>query len=132
MNRAVLFLIASFLVLQGCATESDLRKQGVVAMSAAEIKEKLVGNSLVGTSSGGHSVTWFIRQEGTVSGINANSGRGDSGTWKISQDDALCTQWSRWGSECSKVYFMENKIRLCSSSGSCGKFEIVQGNPENL
>ena len=135
MNKSMMAMIGVFLlVLQGCATESDLKKQGVVAMTSSEMKEKLTGNSLVGTSRGGYDVTWFLRENGTLAGVN-HGGGSDSGVWEITQDGSFCTQWTRWGTTkgCFKLYIVGDKMAMCRVDGDCGgSFKIVQGNPDKL
>lgn len=99
MNKSVLGIALIFLGLQGCATEGDFQKQGLTAMTALEIKEKLAGNSLVGVTGKGYQVTWFLRQNGTIEGINgtgaARNSR-DSGVWDTGPNGDFCTQWKNW------------------------------------
>lgn len=139
MNKSVLGIALIFLGLQGCATEGDFQKQGLTAMTALEIKEKLTGNSLVGVTGKGYQVTWFLRQNGTIEGINgtgaARNSR-DSGVWDTGPNGDFCTQWKNWGEGkkgCYKLYLVGNDIRTCRSDGNCsGQFKIVQGNPDHL
>ena len=134
MKKSMIVMAATFILLQGCATENDLKQKGAVAMTASEMKEKLTGNSLVGTSRGGYDVTWFLRPNGTVAGVNHRGGS-DSGIWEITQDGFFCTQWTRWGTTkgCFKLYVVGDKVTMCRADGDCGgSFKIVQGNPDKL
>lgn len=108
-------------------------------MTGSEIKEKLIGNSLVGVTRRGYQVTWFLRNDGVIIGINgtgANRDARDSGVWEITQSGDFCMQWKKWGEGtkgCSKIYMVENELTLCRADGDCGgSFKIVQGNPDKL
>lgn len=73
----------------------SLKKKGVAAMTGSEIKEKLICNSLIGVTRRGYQVTWFLRNDGVIIGVNgtgANRDARDSGVWEITQSgDFLCS-----------------------------------------
>ncbi len=110
-------------------------------MTTSEMKQKLTGNSLDGVTNRGYQVTWFLRNDGAIMGVNgtgANRNARDSGIWEVTEEAGFCTQWTKWGDgekQCSKkLYMVGNELKMCRADGSCGSgsFKIVQGNPDKL
>jgi hypothetical protein len=139
MNARFVSIPIALLILAGCATERDFQQQGQTPMTAQHIQQQLVGHSLVGVTGRGYEVTWFIRPDGVIKGINgkgttANSR--DSGTWEVTPDGDFCTRWPVWGQGtkgCMKFYIVGDVIRACRTDGNCaGRFTRVPGNPAQL
>ena len=132
MKNLMLLIIFSFLFLEGCATEVDLQKQGGIPMSTSEIKQKFTENSLVGVTGSGYQVTWFLRKDGGIIGVNgtgANRNARDSGVWEVTEESGFCTQWTQWGDgkkQCSKkIYMIGDQIKMCRADGHCSSGGFV-------
>lgn len=109
-------------------------------LSAAEIKQKLIGNTTRQLNKKGNWIFVYLKENGSAHGkAELSSASGNvTGDWKITDDGTLCVNWNsaKWESGCRSLYLDEKsgEIGKYSSGGSLsGKIiEIMPGNPQNL
>lgn len=83
-------------------------------MTASEMKEKLIEIAWW-VSNGGYQVTWFLRNDGVIIGVNGSgAGRNarDSGVWEITQNGDFCTQWKKLEMEQKAVMIIWLEMKL--------------------
>lgn len=104
-------------------------------MTATQVKEAMIGNTSIGTTSRGGPYWVFRREDGTQA-IETDSGFSDEGNWHITEDGQMCSTWEkiRGGEEqCLKYFPLGNdRYRYTRPDGSEADFKVVKGNPENL
>ncbi len=104
-------------------------------LTPTQMKEALIGNTGVGTTSRG-TPYWVYYRENGEQAIETDSGFSDEGTWRISDKGQWCSKWEkiRDGEELCLTIFPDGKdrIKYTKPDGSESGFKIVKGNPENL
>ncbi len=137
MKKLVLLFAAVLmsLGLLACATdESALRDSGSTLLGAREVKELLVGNTVISTNGD----TYYFDRTGVVIG-KGSYGDKSKGNWNITQEGQLClTNWnsSYAPSECYKVFFdntvQQRKFVDAKGSVKYTILNILTGNPNNF
>ena len=102
-----------FATLAACETgpsynemaQMKITESGAPQLTAAEINQALVGNSITGEGKSGHM--WEIYYQSST--MNGRSGDNtDHGTWEATADNQYCRTWKeRWGNQqrgCKNVY----------------------------
>lgn len=129
--------VAILLTLVACkTTEESLKEAGNKPLTSDQIEQTLIGTTLAGISGRtGNSFEAVFEKNGTAKVLVGN-GREDSGTWKITKNNTLCTKytWIRNGEEnCRRYYKVGNEYQSVQLDGSASsKFKIVKGTPKKL
>lgn len=129
--------IAVLLSLAACKTTEDPPTwSGHKPLDADQIKQVFVGNTFIGTSGRtGNTFEGVYKKDGTVRVVNS-SGRKDSGTWRTTKDNTLCTKyaWLRGGTEvCRRYYKVGDEIQSVRLDGTpSSRFKMIKGNPKGL
>ena len=129
--------VAVLLFLTACkTTEQSLKDAGHKPLTADQIKQVFVGNTFIGTSGRtGNAFEGVYEKNGTVRVVTSN-GRKDSGTWRTTKDNTLCTKytWLRGGTEvCRRYYKVGNEIQSVRLDGTpSSRFKVIKGNPKGL
>lgn len=136
--KKLLTLCAALLValtVAACATdEQALRDSGSLLLSAREVKDIFVGNTV--TSVDGK--TYYFDRSGVVVGKGAYGDK-NRGNWNITPEGQLC--FSNWNanfapSACYKVFFdnVSQQRKLVDANGDLQYtvINILTGNPNNF
>ncbi len=136
--KKLLTLCAALLValtVAACATdEQALRDSGSLLLSAREVKDIFVGNTV--TSVDGK--TYYFDRSGVVVGKGAYGDK-NRGNWNITPEGQLC--FSNWNSTyapsaCYKVFFdnVSQQRKLVDANGDVQYtvINILTGNPNNF
>jgi hypothetical protein len=136
--KKLLTLCAALLValtVAACATdEQALRDSGSLLLSAREVKDIFVGNTV--TSADGK--TYYFDRSGVVVGKGAYGDK-NRGNWNITPEGQLC--FSNWNanfapSACYKVFFdnVSQQRKLVDANGDLQYtvINILTGNPNNF
>lgn len=108
-------------------TQNLIAQNNATALTASEIKETLVGNTIYQTGTHqGNKWEWAgYFQEGTMFGsrINSNSPKSSNGSWEATADNQYCRTWAEhWGDAkigCFNLYKLsENELAFEAVSGS--------------
>lgn len=131
----VLALSVTILSLSGCATdEQGLRDASSLLLSANEVKELFVGNTVTSTD----GKTYYFDRAGVVVGKGAYGDK-NRGNWNITSDGRLC--FSNWNanfapSACYKVFFdnVSQQRKLVDINGEVQYVvtNVITGNPNNF
>lgn len=139
MKKLFNLYFAAFLafIVAGCASTTDealLRDSGALLLSANEVSNTFVGNTVVSNE----GKTYYFDRSGVVV---AKSAYGDKfkGNWNITPEGMLCfTNWnsSYAPSECYKLFFdnISQQRKVVDMAGKL-KFtvlNILTGNPNNF
>lgn len=131
-----------FLLLTVCGalaacetTEQALRKEGKKPLTAVQIRQAFIGNTLAGTSKRGPRFALFYRKNGTLSVLY--TGSRDTGTWRITKPGTLCFRYTslfRGREFCGRYYKLApNNYQHIKIDGSAvSTFKVFKGNPKKL
>ncbi|CAH2031097.1 DUF995 domain-containing protein [Trichlorobacter ammonificans] len=137
MRKLGVLFAASVLAftVAGCATdESALRASSSLLLSAKEVKDIFVGNTV--TSADGK--TYYFDRSGVVVGKGAYGDK-NKGNWNITPEGQLC--FSNWNanfapSTCYKVFFdnasQQRKLVDMHGEVQYTVINILTGNPNNF
>lgn len=137
MRKLIVLFAASVLALSVAACKSDesaLRDASSLLLSAKEVKDIFVGNTV--TSADGQ--TYYFDRGGVVIGKGAYGDK-NRGNWNITPEGQLC--FSNWNanyapSACYKVFFdnVSQQRKLVDANGDV-KYTVINiltGNPNNF
>lgn len=132
IHRLALYTsLAAFLMISGCGGDPIAR--GDAPLNSEEMKQALVGNSVVGDNWDGPFVVYFPVY-GEIRGLRASHYK-DVGTWR-GEEDAFCAAWDNWwGSveRCWGIYLEGDKVSwIRADSDTPDVARIVEGNPYGL
>ena len=137
MKKLLIVCLASLMALGvvGCATdEQALRESGSLLLSAKEVKDIFVGNTVTSTD----GKTYYFDRSGVVVGKGAYGDK-NRGNWNITSAGHLCfTNWnaSFAPSACYKVFFdnVSQQRKLVDAAGDVQYTVIttLTGNPHNF
>ena len=137
MKKLLFVCVASLMALGviGCATdEQALRDSSSVVLSAKEVKNIFVGNTVVSAD----GKTYYFDRSGVVVG-KAAYGDKVRGNWNVTAEGQLC--FSNWNahfapSACYKVFFdnISQQRKLVDAAGAVQYtvINILTGNPHNF
>jgi hypothetical protein len=129
---ALIASLAASLILTACGGGGPIAR-GEAPLNAEEMKQALVGNSVVGANWDGPFVVYFPVY-GEIRGLRAAHYK-DVGTWR-GEEDAFCADWDNWwGSveRCWGIYLEGDTISwIRADSDTPTEAEIVEGNPYGL
>lgn len=141
---AVLPIALTMTVLAACAnkaSESEFQTSGnKQPMSADEIRNAFVGNSLAGTAKDGSRFYVYFPDQTTLRGVWTKGSYvdRDSGTWSVTQDGVYCSEWNvlrDGGEKCWRIYRGAGGDLtwfLPDGTNDDDDSMIVAGNPGNL
>lgn len=123
------------LAVGGCKTaEQAFSDAGKKPMSAAQLKERMIGNTTCGMHAGGY---WFCvhwRPDGTAGGVADQTVA--AGTYEIKADGRTCYRWQNpyWPTNCVKGYPDGEVVKYFDEGGILAftANETHKGNPKGL
>ncbi len=94
-------------------TEAMIIESGYKQLTGEEIKNKVVGKTIIGDYLRGFKYVAFINKDGTIEGKN-NVGSHNFGEWIIDmKDNTLTLQWdSGWDNNTARVYDVNEELHF--------------------
>lgn len=132
---ALLVILLLTMGLSACSTdESALRDSSSILLGAKEVKELILGNTVISTDGD----TYYFDRSGVVIG-KGSYGEKNRGNWNITPEGQLClTNWnsSYAPSACFKLFFDNDsqQRKLVDGKGNTKYtiLNILTGNPNNF
>ena len=124
--------LAAALLVSACGGGDPIAR-GEAPLNAEEMKQVLVGNSVVGDNWDGPFTVYFPVY-GEIRGLRA-SHYTDTGSWRA-DEDSFCATWDNWwGSveRCWGIYLQGDTVSwMRPDSDTPEQAKIVEGNPYGL
>lgn len=143
--KKLLLVLTIFGALAACeTTEQAMRKEGKKSLTAAQIHQTLIGNTLVGTHNSGVSFTGIYRKDGRFKFVVYQHPRFNrdvvmTGAWRITKAGTNCTikdqpEYGDGRTGCNRYYKVgRNEYQSVKPDGSAqSRFKIIRGNPKKL
>ena len=119
----------------GTPTPKKLEASGRPALSAQELKTRLIGNSVRGRGQDAVPFTVYFPAYGEMRGVHSFHYK-DTGKWSVTADNQFCGKWKNWwatGQRCWKIYSDGGDLFWMRPDGtSLERVAVERGNPEGL
>ena len=134
MSRTIFAATLLAMAVAGAWTTQPAQAESTTPLTAQEIKNQLIGNTIAGVEDG-ETYIEYLKKDGTISG-QAPSGK-YSGLWRIG-DDQICFFYKEEGKsasksenwDCTSVVINGNKVTWPGSDSPDAT--LLAGNPNDL